>query len=283
MCNYGFIFPLPPQYTAWKVLLWVNGWGLFKMGGACIHGEHGETITDGWCVRGERGSVDNAVLAVGICPSEEWVSGFGAVLCTRSIFFFVKCGSSSVLREPFRNCKRFENTSPRSDVYLNSISRCSPHRVLFLFMPKFCDLLDDVRCLGNPSQNKDATVWLCSTQRNRKNKTEEKQNYALKTKIYIYIVVYKTTGWVHIKFKSKEINSWRKCTPIHKSANQTNKDKRLMRIDLSLIFFLFYLLECAHVLCKYCCSVFLSYKLEVTLSAIVSLKMWRSAICTPNW
>lgn len=41
-------------------------------------------------------------------------------------------------------------------------------------------------------------------------------------------------------------------------------------------FFLFYLLECAHILCKYCCSVFLSYEFEVTSSAIVSLKMWWS-------
>lgn len=47
--------------------------------------------------------------------------------------------------------------------------------------------------------------------------------------------------------------------------------------------FLFYLLECAHMLCKYCCSIFLSYKLEVTLPATVSVEMWWSAICTPNW
>lgn len=38
---------------------------------------------------------------------------------------------------------------------------------------------------GNPSRNKDATVQLFIHTRNRKNKTEEKINYALKKNTYI--------------------------------------------------------------------------------------------------
>lgn len=45
-----------------------------------------------------------------------------------------------------------------------------------------------------------------------------------------------------------------KCTPIHKSANPTNKDEKFfMYLSLTLFFFFFisfYLLECAHVSCR---------------------------------
>ncbi len=54
-------------------------------------------------------------------------------------------------------------------------------------------------------------------------------------------------------------------------------------VSMSLIFFFFFVYLNVHMLCKYCCSIFLSYKLEVTLSATVSVEMWWSVICTPNW
>lgn len=50
-----------------------------------------------------------------------------------------------------------------------------------------------------------------------------------------------------------------------------------------LIFFflyIFYLLECAHILCKHCCSLFLIFK--VTFLAIVSLEKWHSLLWAPK-
>lgn len=73
-------------------------------------------------------------------------------------------------------------------VYLNSgIEIRSPHRVLFI--STFCDLPDEVCCVYRKSISEQGcySPAVHTHQRNRKNKTEEKINYALKKNIYIMV------------------------------------------------------------------------------------------------
>lgn len=117
-------------------------------------------------------------------------------------------------------------------------------------------------------------------QRNGKNMTEiilgerkkKKKNYAYKK----YLMVYKTTGWILMLIKkAKKLSLNGNALLFTKVPIRPTKTRGwCVSICLWFSFFFFfflYLLECAHILCKYCCSIFLSYKLAVTLSATVSL------------
>lgn len=73
--------------------------------------------------------------------------------------------------------------------------------------------------------------------------------------------------WVFEKKKKKKPGSLipQYCTPIHKSANPTNQSLTSRLLFSLYIYIIFYLLECAHILCKktlllyYFPDLFLSY------------------------
>lgn len=75
-----------------------------------------------------------------------------------------------------------------------------------------------------------------------------------------------------------------KCTPIHKSANPTNKDCRFSCVCLwlrDLFFFLSFIYLNVHTFCaEHCCSIFLIFK--VTLFAVLSLEKWHALPWAPK-